>query len=141
LDPRAHIGYLIGYDSTNIYRVWILHKEVVISTRDVIFDETTFFDNKRTDFLDELIAELDTLIEKIKLPDREARNEAVLEDDEVDIEPIQDFNEVDDLELAKALEDAYHTNLQTTQGFIIPSFVNAWESWTIDPAHHVKDIE
>lgn len=49
LDPRAHIGYLVGYASTNIYRIWIPHKGVVISTRDVIFDETTFFDGKRTD--------------------------------------------------------------------------------------------
>jgi hypothetical protein len=48
LDPRAHIGYLVGYAS-NIYRIWIPHKGVVISTRDVIFDETTFFDGKRTD--------------------------------------------------------------------------------------------
>jgi GAG-pre-integrase domain len=124
LDPRAHIGYLVGYDSTNIYRIWIPHKGVVISTRDVIFDESTFFDNKRTDFSDELIAELDTLIEKIKLPDIQAKNEALLEDDEeiletshqeedddddVDNEPIRDFNEVEDLELAKALEEAYLT--------------------------------
>src|SRR5579871_1097629 len=52
LDPRAHIGYLVGYDSTNIYRIWIPHKGIVISTRDVIFDETTFFDGKRTDLSD-----------------------------------------------------------------------------------------
>jgi hypothetical protein len=45
LDPRAHIGYLVGYDSTNIYGVWIPPKGIVISTRDVIFDETKFFDN------------------------------------------------------------------------------------------------
>ena len=63
------------------------------------------------------------MIEKIKLPDTQAKNEALLEDDEeileishqeeddddVDIEPIQDFNEMEDLELAKALEDTYLT--------------------------------
>jgi hypothetical protein len=69
LDPRAHIGYLVGYDSTNIYRIWILYKGIVISTRDVIFDEKTFFDGKREDILEDLHAELDTLIEKIQLPD------------------------------------------------------------------------
>jgi hypothetical protein len=36
LDPRAHIGYLVGYDSTNIFRVWIPHQGKVISTRDVL---------------------------------------------------------------------------------------------------------
>jgi len=123
LDPRAHIGYLVGYDSTNIYRIWIPHTGKVISTRDVIFDETTFFDGKRTDLSAELIAELDTLIERVTLPETQARNEALLEEDEEvfeptaiedtdsedDDEPIQDFNHDEDLELAKALEDAYLT--------------------------------
>jgi hypothetical protein len=36
-EPRAHIGYLVGYDSSNIYRVWIPSLERVIRTRDVIF--------------------------------------------------------------------------------------------------------
>jgi hypothetical protein len=64
------------------------------------------------------------LIEKVQLPaaDAQAKNEAILEDDEEilespyqddedddDVEPIMDFNEVEDLELAKALEDAYLT--------------------------------
>jgi hypothetical protein len=65
LDPRAYIGYLVGYNSTNIYRIWILYKGIVISTRDVIFDEKTFFNGKRTDILKDLYAELDTLIKKI----------------------------------------------------------------------------
>ncbi|EDN10858.1 predicted protein [Histoplasma mississippiense (nom. inval.)] len=37
LDPRAHIGYLVGYDSTNIFRIWIPHLDRVIRARDVIF--------------------------------------------------------------------------------------------------------
>jgi len=65
LDPRAYIGYLIGYNSTNIYRIWIPYKGIIISTRDVIFDEKTFFNSKRMDILKDLHAELDTLIEKI----------------------------------------------------------------------------
>ena len=65
LDPRAHIGYLISYNSTNIYRIWILYKDIVISTRDVIFNKKTFFNGKRMDILKDLYAELDTLIKKI----------------------------------------------------------------------------
>jgi hypothetical protein len=38
LEPRAHIGYLVGYDSTNVFRIWIPSQKTVISTRDVIFD-------------------------------------------------------------------------------------------------------
>ena len=126
LNPRAHIGYLVGYDSTNIYRIWIPHKGIVISTRDVIFDEETFFKGKRTDLQDELIAELDTLIEKIKLPEAQTKNEVLLQEDdevpepdhegeesEVEEEPIQDFNRTEDLELAKVLEEAYQTPPET----------------------------
>jgi hypothetical protein len=36
-EPRAHIGYLVGYDSSNIFRVWIPTLDRVIRTRDVIF--------------------------------------------------------------------------------------------------------
>ena len=113
LDPRAHIGYLVGYDSTNIYRIWIPHKGVVISTQDVIFDEKTFFDGKRTDLSNELIDELDTLIKKIKLPEPQAMNEAILEEDEDILEPApaatDEAESDDDRALAEALEDAYLT--------------------------------
>jgi hypothetical protein len=40
LDPRAQIGYLLGYDSTNIFRIWVPEKHQVIRTRDVTFDES-----------------------------------------------------------------------------------------------------
>jgi hypothetical protein len=126
LNPRAHIGYLVRYDSTNIYRIWIPHKGTVISTRDVIFDEKTFFNGKHANLQDELIAELDTLIERIMLPEAQTRNEALLQEDdealdlttaeadsESDNEPIQDFNHTEDLELAKALEEAYLTPPET----------------------------
>src|SRR6266478_7525683 len=43
LDPRAYIGYLVSYNSTNIYRIWIPFKGIVISIRDIIFNEKTFF--------------------------------------------------------------------------------------------------
>ena len=62
LDPRAHIGYFVGYDSTNIYRIWILHKGIVI------FNKKTFFNGKRTNITKDLHTELDTLIKKIQLP-------------------------------------------------------------------------
>jgi hypothetical protein len=43
-EPRAHIGYLVGYESTNIYRIWVPGFNRVFSTRDVDFDETKFYD-------------------------------------------------------------------------------------------------
>ncbi|KAF3352311.1 Cholinesterase [Verticillium dahliae VDG1] len=43
LAPRAHIGYLCGYDSSNIYRIWVPEMKAVLRTRDVGFDESTVF--------------------------------------------------------------------------------------------------
>jgi hypothetical protein len=43
-EPRAHIGYLVGYESINIYRIWVPGFNRVFSTRDVDFDETKFYD-------------------------------------------------------------------------------------------------
>jgi len=42
LNSQAYIDYLVEYDSTNIFRIWIPHKEKIISTRDVLFDEHIF---------------------------------------------------------------------------------------------------
>ena len=81
LNPQAYIDYLVGYDSTNIYRIWILHKGIVISTRDVIFDKMMFFNGKWTNLSDKLIAEMDILIKKVKLPEFQAKNKALLEED------------------------------------------------------------
>ena len=104
LDPRVYIGCLIRYNSTNIYRIQIPYKGIVISTRDIIFNKSIFFNGKQTDLLDKLIAKLDILIEKVKLPKSQARNKALLKEDEEilelaigvelnnDNEPIQDFN-------------------------------------------------
>src|SRR5205814_1013493 len=44
VQPRAHIGYLVGYDSTNIYRIWIPSWGAVARYRDVTFDENSFYD-------------------------------------------------------------------------------------------------
>ncbi|KAE8872194.1 hypothetical protein PTNB73_03653 [Pyrenophora teres f. teres] len=37
LESRALVGQLVGYDSTNIYRVWVPTLNRVIRTRDVVF--------------------------------------------------------------------------------------------------------
>ena len=39
IDAKTHIGFLVGYDSTNIYWVWISIKKKVVFVRDLIFDK------------------------------------------------------------------------------------------------------
>ncbi|KAF7543855.1 hypothetical protein G7046_g9919 [Stylonectria norvegica] len=41
--PRGHIGYLVGYEATNIYRIWIPRLERVVKTRNVQFNEEIFY--------------------------------------------------------------------------------------------------
>jgi hypothetical protein len=52
MKSRAFIEYLIEYDFINIFRVWNSKKDDVSDYRDVIFNETKFFDTYR------LVAEL-----------------------------------------------------------------------------------
>jgi len=43
-DPKAWIGYLVGYNSTDIYRIWIPLTGKIILTRDVTFNEKEGFE-------------------------------------------------------------------------------------------------
>lgn len=79
LEPKAHIGYLVGYQSSNNFRVWIPHKNKVITTRDVIFNETSFFDNSL--MKPELMHSVDELIEEIEISEAQQVVEATLEDE------------------------------------------------------------
>ena len=42
--PRGHIGYLVGYRASNIYRIWIPNLNQVITTRNVTFNEELFYE-------------------------------------------------------------------------------------------------
>jgi hypothetical protein len=48
MKSRAFIEYLIKYDFINIFRVWNSEKDDVSDYRDVIFNETKFFDTYKT---------------------------------------------------------------------------------------------
>lgn len=55
LDPRAWIGYLVGYRASSIYRVWIPRLNKVITTRDVIFNEEEVFNGDIQSMKDDLL--------------------------------------------------------------------------------------
>jgi transposase InsO family protein len=67
MTPKAHVGYLVGYRATNIYRIWIPVLEQIITTRDVTFDEELLFDKEKEDSVAELITEYKPLIESMKM--------------------------------------------------------------------------
>jgi hypothetical protein len=44
MESWALIGHLVGYDSTNIFRIWLPESHTVIRTRDVVFRSNTRYD-------------------------------------------------------------------------------------------------
>jgi hypothetical protein len=65
-NPRAWIGYLVGYNSTNIYRIWNPATNKIVVARDVIFDEKSTFSGDIQQLKDDLLyitpKELEALI-------------------------------------------------------------------------------
>ena len=43
MEPRAHIGHLVGYDSINIYRIWIPSQRKVIRIQDITIDNSRLY--------------------------------------------------------------------------------------------------
>jgi hypothetical protein len=91
---------LVGYESTNIYQIWIPHKKKVIWARDVLFDEEEFYDGKLIQFTDILISELDEAIAKVAIPPNRDLDDVQLKEDGSDVEDaedIQDINGIKDI--------------------------------------------
>lgn len=92
LSPRALIGYLVGIDSRNIFRIWLPgassrgHLGKVIRTRDVTFDESLFYGSADDGELLRGI-DLSTLIQDIELPDDTDVDVASSEDETEESDP------------------------------------------------------
>jgi hypothetical protein len=82
LEPRAHLGYLVGYDSSNIYRIWVPSIERVLRTRDVTFDESKLYDPHDLDIGFALREEINKIIEVMDTPDEQAVEYEI--DDEIE---------------------------------------------------------
>jgi hypothetical protein len=69
LDSRAHIGHLVGYDSTNIWRIWIPSRNKVIRTRDVTFKDNLIYDPAELDIGILLKDEVEDMIISLDVPE------------------------------------------------------------------------
>ena len=86
LEPRAHIGYLVGYDSTNIYRIWIPSRNKVVRIRDVTFKDNLFYDPSQPDLGHILREEVEQIIEILVLPPQTTQLDYIEELEESDEE-------------------------------------------------------
>jgi hypothetical protein len=78
LESRTLIGHLVGYQGTNIFRIWLPTKDTVIVTRDVIFEPTLFFDGMDGYATTSVIEEVIELLEYPETP----------QDDDISIEDL-----------------------------------------------------
>ena len=78
VDAKAHIGFLVGYESTNINRLWVPYKKRVVSIRDVIFNEDEVLDGVPLQRTADEIKELDDAIQVIELPQADEQEDIQL---------------------------------------------------------------
>jgi transposase InsO family protein len=70
VNPRAHIGYLVGYRASNIYHIWVPTLDQVITSRDVTFDESLFYEgNPETEMPKEQAIKLVEILHNGELTD------------------------------------------------------------------------
>ncbi|KJK84936.1 hypothetical protein H633G_11239 [Metarhizium anisopliae BRIP 53284] len=103
LEPRAHIGYLVGYQSSNIYKIWVPHKNRVILTRDVIFNEFSFFENKIAHL--ELRQSISQLLEEIEIPEEQQVMESMLEQETLSNSDESDEEILDEIVVDTGMQD------------------------------------
>ncbi|EEA18571.1 hypothetical protein PMAA_008590 [Talaromyces marneffei ATCC 18224] len=106
-NPKAWIGYLVGYDSTNVYRIWNPSTGNIIRARDVIFNEDEGFTRDIQQIKDDLLGvtteDLTNLLSKVDIS---------LESENAD-----DFtNLLDEMEDVIFDEDRPNPKHTTTQG-------------------------
>jgi hypothetical protein len=111
-ERNAQVGYLVGYNSTNIYRIWVPRLKRVIVTRDVTFDETKVYDPSYEASILEI--DLQKTVQVIELPDLQGKEGEECEENEQEMERPQEAPtpyETESTEQATHQED----QLQETQ--------------------------
>ena len=124
LDPRAHIGYLVGYDSTNIFCIWIPSRNKVIQTRDVTFDENVFYDPSTVDIGILLREEVENIIESLEIPEIQLHTEKI-NNILLEMETHHNINEACDIQtlvpVSPQVCDKSISNPSGNQYFLTPS--------------------
>jgi hypothetical protein len=75
LNSRAEIRFLVGWQSSNIYHVWIPSRNKVIFSRDVTFNEEGKWDSKRKYNPISLHEDIDPIF--IELPEKEVEGDDI----------------------------------------------------------------
>ncbi|KAE9572511.1 hypothetical protein CGMCC3_g11506 [Colletotrichum fructicola] len=105
LAPRAFIGYLVGYSSSNCFRIWNPLRDEVFTTRDVVFNEKQFFNGNLKELAEEFrYMDLQEIQERItQLIDQTNRTTIPQDADEEADEVVEDYEHAELSDIA-ALE-------------------------------------
>lgn len=79
LQEKAVKGWLVGFDATNVYKVWIPHLDRVVRSRDVQVDEKVMYDPQLDTSRSETRQALSAII-----------NEVDLDEEDIALQPITD---------------------------------------------------
>src|SRR3989440_12983679 len=81
LNPKAWIGYLVGYNSTNVYRIWNPVFNIIILTRDIVFNEHEMFNGSIEALKDDIcelnLEELSRLLQELTVPEETGEGEEI----------------------------------------------------------------
>ena len=95
-NPKAWIGYLVGYDSTNVYRVWNPVINKIVRTRDVIFNEYETFNGDLETLKDDMLKlrlnELSKLLRECTIPE-ESEEEMLVQPAQEELDEIRNLAE------------------------------------------------
>jgi hypothetical protein len=104
-NPRAWIGYLVGYNSTNIYRIWNPRTNKVIAIRDVTFNEKDTFNGDLQTMKDDLLhissEELEALLQNTDLTEQSETNGRTM----ANINEDEDLSYFEDIGHGEGLEE------------------------------------
>ena len=116
-NPKAWIGYLIGYDSTNVYRIWNPVINKVVRTRDVTFNEYETFSGDLQTLKDDMLKiqldELSKLLQECTIP-RESNEETQVQPAQEEYDEIRSLPE----DLAEDEIQVHKTSRETPSGEI-----------------------
>ena len=82
LDSKIHIKFLVNYNFTNIFRVWVSHLHKVIKTRNVEFDEKSDYDFNQSHLFYELCQQMNNLTDYMNLSESESIRKDILNENE-----------------------------------------------------------
>ncbi len=84
LKSKAFIDYLVKYDFTNVFRIWIFSRMRIIRIRNVLFDKTFFYDLAKLDSKHLLIINVKDTLKILKISNNIFFEMIIEKDDETD---------------------------------------------------------